>query len=78
MKTAAQAKEAGCAASAGRFMRVDDVIASTGLSRATIYRLVATRDFPAQHRLTVRCIGWWEKDVETWLNNRRAGHPMVT
>ncbi|WP_019517240.1 helix-turn-helix transcriptional regulator [Sphingomonas sp. Mn802worker] len=76
MKTAAQAKEAGCAARAGRFLRVDDVIASTGLSRATIYRLVANRTFPAQHRLTIRCIGWWESEVEAWLKSRLSGSAL--
>ena len=70
MRTAAQAKQAGRSTGFGRFMRVDDVIASTGLSRATIYRLIAAREFPSQHQMTVRCIGWWEAEIEDWLRSR--------
>lgn len=73
MKTAAQAKQVGCPSTAGRFLRIDDVIASTGLSRATIYRMVANDDFPRQHALTKRCIGWWQSDVDEWLRAKRAG-----
>jgi len=54
----------------GRFLRVTDVIAETGLSRATIYRLIAARDFPPQRQLSPRCVGWWQADVEKWKNNR--------
>ena len=73
MKTAAQAKEAGSAASAGRFMSVNDVIASVGVSRATIYRMVAKNKFPTQHVLSAGRVGWWERDVEDWLTTRPAG-----
>ncbi|WP_294191068.1 AlpA family phage regulatory protein [uncultured Sphingomonas sp.] len=73
MKTAAQAKEAGSAASAGRFMSVNDVIASVGVSRATIYRMIAKNTFPTQHVLSAGRVGWWERDVENWLTTRPAG-----
>lgn len=68
--TAAEAKRVGHAATRGRFLRVPDVIATTGLSRPTIYRLMAEGDFPRQQQLTKRCVGWWESDVETWLETR--------
>lgn len=73
----AEAKREGSPARAGRFMRLPDVIATTGLSRPTIYRLIAQRDFPEQHQLTRRSVGWWESDIENWLRNRTlaAGHP---
>lgn len=75
--TVAQAKADGAPSSAGRFLRVPDVIATTGLSRTTIYRLVAEGEFPKQHALTKRCIGWWESDVSAWLQSRLTGsaHP---
>jgi len=76
MKNVAQAKQDGHASATGRFLRIDDVIASTGLSRATIYRMVANNDFPAQHPLTKRCIGWWQSDVDTWLKARLAKPPV--
>jgi prophage regulatory protein len=71
----AAAKRDGRQATLGRFMRINDVIASTGLSRATIYRLVASKDFPRQHQLTRRSIGWWESDVEAWLKGRLESPP---
>jgi prophage regulatory protein len=66
----AQAKLRGQASDRGRFLRIDDVLATTGLSRATIYRLVADNEFPKQHQLTRRCVGWWEADVDAWLTAR--------
>jgi prophage regulatory protein len=74
MKTVAQAKHEGCASPAGRFLRIDDVISTTGLSRTTIYRMIANQECPRQHALTKRCIGWWQSDVEKWLRSRLAGH----
>lgn len=58
--------------SGGRFLRMGDLIATTGLSRPTIYRLVAAGDFPRQHSLTKRCVGWWQSDVDQWLRDRRS------
>lgn len=74
---AVDAKREGCPARAGRFLRLPDVIATTGLSRPTIYRLISDREFPEQHRLTRRSVGWWESDVEDWLRKRThaAAHP---
>lgn len=58
--------------SSGRFLRMGDLIATTGLSRPTIYRLVATGEFPRQVALTKRCVGWWQSDVDQWLRARRG------
>ncbi|MGI4732907.1 MAG: helix-turn-helix transcriptional regulator [Janthinobacterium lividum] len=70
--TAAAAKKLGRPTGAGRFLRIDDVIASTGLSRPTIYRLIRGAKFPDRVALTTRCVGWWEADVESWLRDRRT------
>ena len=68
--TTAQRKSRGSAIDRGRFLRINDVVATTGLSRATIYRLIDRADFPRQHQLTKRSIGWWAADVEKWLESR--------
>lgn len=68
---APEAKREGRPSAGGRFLRIDDVIATTGLSRPTIYRLVRAGDFPRQYQLTRRCVGWWESDVDQWLTQRR-------
>lgn len=69
-RTLAQAKREGSPAARGRLLRINDVIATTGLSRATIYRLVQAGTFPKALRLTARAVGWWERDVEEWLDSR--------
>ncbi len=70
MKTAAQRKHEGQASANGRFLRINDVVATVGLSRATIYRLVGARLFPEKARLTARAVGCLESDVTAWLESR--------
>ncbi|MES2421486.1 MAG: AlpA family phage regulatory protein [Pseudomonadota bacterium] len=57
----------------GRFLRINDVVATVGLSRATIYRLIDAGEFPTSTALTKRCVGWWEEEVCGWVNARRSG-----
>ncbi|RZF64509.1 AlpA family transcriptional regulator [Sphingomonas populi] len=68
--TTEQRKSRGSVLERGRFLRINDVVATTGLSRATIYRLIDRADFPRQHQLTKRAIGWWQADVEEWVDSR--------
>ncbi len=69
-RTLAQAKRDGRPADRGRFLRIKDVIATTGLSRTSIYRLIGAGDFPKPVQLTARSVGWWEADVSRWLEER--------
>ena len=54
-----------------KMMRLEAVKGQTGLSRSTIYSLVAAGKFPRQVVLTPggRCVGWLESDVEAYLSN---------
>lgn len=70
--TLAEAKHLGRPSDRGRFLRINDVIATTGLSRATIYRQIDAGAFPKQVPLTARAVGWWETSIEEWLNGRRS------
>lgn len=70
MKTAAQRKQEGQPSASGRFLRISDVVATVGLSRATIYRMIASGDFPKQVRLTAQCSGWWQASVDEWTRAR--------
>lgn len=47
--------------------RIVDVIAKTGLSRATIYRLVATGNFPKPCKLGARSSAWSSVEVDNWM-----------
>jgi len=52
-----------------RILRLPSVIERTGLSRSTVYRKIQARTFPKPLRLSERCIGWRESDVESWLRS---------
>lgn len=56
-----------------RLLSVKDVIQCTGLSRATIYKLEASADFPAKFSITESRIAWLESDVADWIMERAAG-----
>lgn len=50
--------------------RLPSVQALTGLSRSTIYRLMAEGKFPTQIKLGERAIGWRREALEAWLESR--------
>lgn len=53
-------------------LRISDVQRRTGLSRGTIYRLVAAGEFPRQIRLTEATTAWIESEVTFWIESRIA------
>lgn len=71
-RTLAQSKREGVASERGRFLRLDDMIASTGLSESTIRRKVKKGEMPPTVALTARCVGWWEGDYAAWAASRRG------
>ncbi|MDE0133136.1 MAG: AlpA family phage regulatory protein [bacterium] len=51
------------------------VLAATGLSRTTLWRLRRTGEFPAPVRLggdASRAVGWLRSDIEEWILSRPA------
>ncbi len=52
-----------------RILRLRAVLARTGLSRSTLYRQIAAGTFPRQKQISTRCIGWYESDINAWLEN---------
>jgi prophage regulatory protein len=55
--------------SAARILRLNKVLDRTGLTRSTLYRKIERGTFPRQVRISERCVGWREQDVEDWLRN---------
>ena len=53
-----------------KFLRLIQVRETTGLSRTTIYRKIATHEFPRPIRLGARAVAWVEADVIQWMNER--------
>ncbi len=50
-----------------RILRLERVLERTGLSRSTLYRKVNSGTFPRQLKISVRCAGWRETEIEEWL-----------
>ena len=50
-----------------RILRIAGVLERTGLTRSTLYRMIAADAFPRQVRLSDRYVGWRASEVEIWL-----------
>ncbi|TOL33631.1 transcriptional regulator [Vibrio parahaemolyticus] len=55
-----------------RFLRLNDVIAATGLGRSTIYKFMDEDIFPKTIPLGGRAVGWLESEIEEWMESRLA------
>ena len=55
-----------------RILRRPEVQARTGLSRSTIYAMMAVRTFPTPIKLGVRAVGWPEFEISEWLESRQG------
>jgi len=53
-----------------RILRFREVVEITGLSRATIYRMMDRGDFPKALKLSTKAIGWRESTVNRWVVSR--------
>lgn len=51
-------------------LRLPDVKARTGLSRATIYLRINQGNFPKPIALGGRAVGWVEADINDWLQQQ--------
>jgi len=60
--------------SAPMFLRIGVVMRLTGLSRSTIYRMMAQHSFPQPVRLSRRLIAWRGSEMDQWSE----GRPNVT
>lgn len=49
-----------------RFLREEEVLAVTSLSRATIWRLVKAKQFPPPVNITSGRVGWRESAIASW------------
>jgi prophage regulatory protein len=55
-----------------RICRLPDVKAKTGLSRSTLYAMMAQGRFPKPIKLGERAVGWFEAEIATWIECRKA------
>lgn len=55
-----------------RFLRLPEVIHQCGLSRSTLYDLIARNAFPAQVSLGGKNVAWLQSEVTAWMSERIA------
>jgi prophage regulatory protein len=55
---------------ARRLLRLFEVMTMTGLSRSTIYKMVAEQRFPDRVQVGVRAVRWRAADIIAWENER--------
>ena len=51
-------------------LRRADVEAATGLSRSSLYAMMAAGEFPRPIRIGKRAVAWSQSSVEEWLKTR--------
>ena len=55
-----------------RMMPMREVVLITSLSKATIYRQVATGQFPAPARIGKGRVAWGSEEVFAWLAHKKS------
>ncbi|EBJ7483093.1 AlpA family transcriptional regulator [Salmonella enterica] len=55
-----------------RFLRLPEVIHQCGLSRSTLYDLIARNAFPAQVSLGGKNVAWLQSEITAWMAERVA------
>lgn len=55
-----------------RFLRINEVVIRTSLSRATLYRKIEAGTFPGQVRISERRCGWRESTITEWIRDPAA------
>ena len=60
-----------------KIKRIKDVKNIVGLSRSSIYAMMATENFPKSIPLGLRSVGWLESDIQDWIDSRVASSKEV-
>ena len=60
-----------------RILRLREVLMITGLSRSSLYRMIAAGKFPTPVQIGLRAVGWREEEVRAWVESRPAASAFV-
>ena len=60
------------AAGVERVLRLPEVKVRTGLSRSTLYELIARHEFPRPFPISPRAVGFLESEIIGWIEDRAA------
>ncbi|WP_255200284.1 MULTISPECIES: helix-turn-helix transcriptional regulator [Vibrio] len=55
-----------------RYMKIGEVLERTSYSRAQIYRLMKSGEFPSSYRLSKNRVAWKESEVDAWVEERQS------
>ncbi len=58
---------------ARKILRHPHVIERTGLSGPQIWRLEKAGSFPARVQISVGAVGWFEDEIDAWIDARPRG-----
>ncbi|HFF6212256.1 MULTISPECIES: AlpA family phage regulatory protein [Stenotrophomonas] len=61
-----------------RLLRLPDVKAITGLSKSSVYGLMAEGRFPPSRKITPRIAVWVAAEVEAWVKAVANGNQTAT
>ena len=56
-----------------KFIKIEDVLQMTSLSRTTMYSLIRKGSFPKQIKLGNRISVWSEDKIISWMNDKING-----
>lgn len=59
-----------------RFMRLDEVVHTIGLSRNTVYRWIREEKFPRQVRIGPNSVAWRESENVAWMAALAVGNGL--
>jgi prophage regulatory protein len=59
-------------------LRINQVKATTGLSTATLYRLISARKFPRPIKIGQCAVAWVSSEVADWVRERIADRDRAT
>ena len=65
-----QAEQRPQAAAPPRLLRFPAVLARTGLSRSTVWRLERRGAFPRHRRISPNAVAWLEQDIDEWIRSK--------
>ncbi len=57
---------------ANKFIRLQQVLESTGLSRTGAYGAMAAGTFPKGIKIGTRAVGWLESEINEWIEAQIA------
>ncbi len=60
-----------------RLIRRPEVQRLTGLSRSSLYEMIAAGKFPAPVRIGERAVAWRESEIREWIEARPPALPAI-